>query len=306
MSIRRFTSPLVTALAAASVVASARAVRAQQAPPAVDVFLARLSVRGHALEVGKPVNITRRPGYDNQPAFTPNSRSVLYTSIRDDGQADIYQYDIASHATKRLTTTPESEYSATIMPDGRRFSVIRVERDSAQRLWSFDLAGGDPHVVLEHIKPVGYHAWLDANTLALFVLGSPNSLQIADVRTGTGRVVANNIGRSLVPAPGKRSFSYLQRADSAWWLYRGTATTDGQFTADRLARMPSDADFIAWTAPGDAITGSGSKLLHLGADGRWREIIDLSTAGIDKISRLAISPDGKWLAFVAEPRTSSR
>lgn len=280
---------------------------AQQAPPSTDVFLAPLVVRGHAVEVGRPVNITNRPGYDNQPAFTPDGRAVLYTSTRADAQSDIYRYDVSSRVTTRLTTTAESEYSATVMPGGRRFSVIRVERDSTQRLWSFDLAGGDPQIVLERIKPVGYHAWVDPNTLALFVLGSPNSLQIADRGAGEGRVVANDIGRSLVPIPGERAFSYVQRADSAWWLYRAAVGTDGRIAAERLSKLPAGADFIAWTASGDAITGQGTKLLRLDPTGdrEWHDVADLSAYGLSRISRLTISANGKWLAFVAEPTTGS-
>jgi len=288
----------------ALVFAAASIARAQQAPPSTDVFLAPLVTRGQRLDVGQPINITHRAGYDNQPAFTPNGRSVLYTSVREDAQADIYRYDIGSGATTRLTNTPESEYSATVMPGGRRFSVIRVERDSTQRLWSFALDGSDPRLVLDSIKPVGYHAWIDANTLALFVLGSPNALQIAKVGPGGGRVVANNIGRSLVPATGRRTFSYVQRVDSAWWLHRAVLTDNGSVTSQRLARLPAGADYIAWTSAGDAITGQGTKLLRLrpSRDSEWHEAAELSAFGLDRISRLTISPDGKWLAFVAEPR----
>jgi dipeptidyl aminopeptidase/acylaminoacyl peptidase len=300
---------LLSRIVAVSLVCTTTAgsLHAQQAPPSTDVFLAPLMVRGDRLEVGQPVNITHRTGYDNQPAFTPDGRSVLYTSVREDGQSDIYRYDVARQTTTRLTSTPESEYSATVMPGGRRFSVVRVERDSAQRLWSFDLNGGDPRLVLEGIKPVGYHAWIDSGTLALFVLGSPNSLQIADVAGGVGRVVANDIGRSLVSAPGGRAFSYVQRADSAWWLYRAAVRPDGQLTPQRLARLPAGADFIAWTKSGDAITGQGTKLLrlHPGPVAQWQELADLSAAGLDRISRLTISADGRWLAFVAEPRAST-
>src|SRR5258708_16942898 len=46
------------------------------------------------VSVGVPVNVTARPGYDNQPFFLPNGRAFLYTSIREDSQADIYRYDI--------------------------------------------------------------------------------------------------------------------------------------------------------------------------------------------------------------------
>ena len=50
------------------------------------------------------------------------------------------------------------------------------------------------------------------------------------------------------------------------------------------------------------LMASGSKLFAYapGDEAGWREVADLVAAGIDGISRLAVSPDGKRLAVVAE------
>src|SRR5919199_943152 len=96
----------------------------QGAPPSTDIFLAPIRIQNGKPVVEKPVNITARPGYDNQPSFTPDSRSLLFTSVREDAQADIYRYDLRTRATTRVTSTPESEYSATVYGDGTRFSAI--------------------------------------------------------------------------------------------------------------------------------------------------------------------------------------
>src|SRR3954470_8467432 len=85
-----------------------------QAPPATDIYLAPLQLLRGRATVGRPVNITNRPGYDNQPSFTPDGAAILYTSTRDDGQSDIYRYDRTAKTISRVTTTPESEYSATV------------------------------------------------------------------------------------------------------------------------------------------------------------------------------------------------
>src|SRR5207253_1606507 len=119
---RRATFVSVFALLVASVAT------AQGGPPGTDIYLAPFSVQNGRPVIGAPVNITKRPGYDNQPSFTPDSRAILFTSVRDDGQADTYRYDVARKTIVRVTSTPESEYSPSVMPGGQRFSVIRVEK----------------------------------------------------------------------------------------------------------------------------------------------------------------------------------
>lgn len=288
---------------------ASRTIAAQSAPPSTDVWLAPIGGAGRALRVGTPVNVTNRPGYDNQPSFSPDGRYVYFTSVRD-SQADIWRYDRTTRAAAQITrTSPESEYSATVMPGGQRFSVIRVERDSTQRLWSFALDGSDPRPVLSDVKPVGYHAWVDDSTLALFVLGNPNSLQIADAHSGGSSVVARDIGRSLVRIPRRNAVSFLQHGaapDSSWYLtildldqHRGD-----EWPSARLAKMLPGSDYVAWLPDGRALAGAGAKLYELDPKRgtTWREIADLSSAGLSRISRLALSPDGRTLALVAEPK----
>ena len=102
----------------------AASVAAQRGTPQTDIFLAPLTVRDGHVEVGKPVNVTNRPGYNNQPSFTPDSRAILYTSVREDAQSDIYRYDIAAATITQLTKTPESEYSASVSPDGKWIALV--------------------------------------------------------------------------------------------------------------------------------------------------------------------------------------
>jgi len=287
--------------------------QAPSGPASTDIYLASLSTRQGRLVVGAPVNVTRRPGYDNQPTFTRDGQALLYTVIASDGQADIYRYDLRTKTSRRVTSTPESEYSPTVYSDGTRFSVVRVEADSTQRLWSFQLDGSDPRVVFQQLKPVGYHAWVDTSTVALFVLGSPNTLLLADTRTGRADTVARDVGRSLVPLPLGGGFSFTQRMpDSSWVL---TAVDVRQTRGGRhsmmlpVARMPRGADYIVWLAPARAITGSGSKLFLLTRERgplKWEELADLTRYRMGRISRLALSPDRKSLAIVAEPLAASR
>jgi WD40 repeat protein len=249
-------------------------------------------------------NITNRTGYDNQPSWDGNNR-ILYTS-GGGAQTDIYEINFETSRINKVTDTPESEYSAAISPDGNGITVVRVERDSTQRLWSFPKGGGAPSVILPDIKPVGYFAWLDSTKIALFVLGSPNTLQIGDTRTGTARVVTTNIGRSLQRIPGGRRASYVRRVGNKWMLETvdPIARAGGAFDIDTIAALPDSADYVVWRSPTEIFTAAGSRLLRMRLPSKtWVQVDDLTEKGICSISRLAMSPDGSRLALVAEEPT---
>jgi WD40 repeat protein len=285
-------------------VASLIASSAHAQAPNTDIFLARLRRVRDSIVVGPARNLTNRAGYDNQPSFTPDSRTILYTVVGSDRQADIWRYDIAAKRTSRVTNTPESEYSATVMPGGRRISVIRVERDSTQRLWSFAMDGSDPQILLATLKPVGYHAWLGPAKLATFALGTPATLHVIDSDGSNDQIRARDIGRALLRVPGKEAFSYTHR-DSARALWIMTQPIVGESEV-AIVKAPTDNEYHAWTPDGVLLTVTQGKLVRwnraIDASSGWLPVADLS-AGVKNISRLAVSPDGKWLAFVAEPIT---
>jgi len=272
--------------------------------PPPDIYLASITRTSGTPKIGAPINITDRAGYDNQPSFSWDQSGVFFTSVRNDAQADIYRYDIATKGTSRVTSTaPESEYSATAMDQGRAISVVRVERDSAQRLWRFPLDGSPPSVILERVKPVGYHAWADDHTLALFVLGSPNTLQLADTRTGVADTIASGIGRSLHRIPDSRRISFVRKVSATeWWIESLDPAT--RATA-RLVRLPETVEDYAWVPGGSIVCGRGSRLFwwsgNSGDD--WREIADLGSAGVKGITRIAVSARGDRIALVADGRT---
>jgi hypothetical protein len=275
-----------------------------QGPPGTDIFLAALHERAGRIEIGAPINVTHRTGYDNQPCFAPDGRSFLYTSVTD-GQADIWRYTIVAGRSARVTETPESEYSPTPLPDGSGFSVVRVEADSTQRLWRFDWTGAHPALVLADVKPVGYHAWGDEHAVALFVLGQPPTLQVADTRSGTATRVASDIGRGVQRIPGRPAISFVQKGsppDSAWTLTEFDLGT--RRTRPLVGTLPG-VDQYAWTPRGVLLMAKGAKLYQWsparGAD--WEEVADFTALGLETITRLAVSRRGDRLALVAADRT---
>ncbi len=280
-----------------------------QGRPSTDIWLVTLEGRG-VPRVGRAENLTRRTGYDNQPSFTPDGRAILYTVIEDDGPSEIWRMDFATRSRINITRTPvESEYSATPMPDGVHFSTVRVEPDSVQRLWRFALRGDEaPALLIGQIEPVGYHVWASDVMLGLYVLGArlgapggaPATLQLADVRTGAGEVVARDIGRALQKIPGRAAISYVQQGKDGAWI---TALDLRTGRSTPIAKSPERSDYHVWTPEGVVLAGNGSRLLAW-VDGRWDVVADLAADGVRGISRLALSPSGDRLAFVAEDRAA--
>lgn len=270
-------------------------------PPSSDIFIVDVKTERGEMRFSQPVKITTFVGYNNQPSFLPDGRSILYTSIRDK-QADIYRYDLRSGATSRVTNTPESEYSPTLMPDGRNISVVRVEGDGTQRLWKFPLAGGQPSLILEHIKPVGYHLWIDDHTLALFILGAkgkPNTLQIVDVTIEKAEVVAENPGRILRRIPHQNKFSFVHKISEREWTIKEFDLRT-HTSASLTATLPGVEDY-AWLPSGTLLMAKDSKVFWLlPLRGKtWEEIGDFIKAGLKGITRIAISPKGNRIAIVA-------
>jgi len=315
------------------VMALSVAVLAQQPPTNTEVYLARLSLDARPMTGGPVTNISDSPGYDNQPSFLPDGSGVLFSSVREGAQYDIYKYEFASQKVVQVThTTPENENSPLVTPDGKTFSAVQTEAavqtgaSRVQRLWRFDLDGTHPRLVLENVKPVGYHVWVDATHLALFVLGAtgePSTLQYADTTTGTAEVIESRIGRSLLMRPGKGTVSFVSKPQAGHWVVRefdpktrqvttlvetvdNNVSEDCAWLPDGLLLMSSGAKIFAWTPPGAGATAAAKPTAA--AASAWVEVGNFSSAGITHITRMAIGPFGRGapgvplrLALVAEP-----
>ncbi len=82
-----------------------------------DIYLIRIKVDGGKYVFKDPVKINQTEGYNNQPFFHPDGGSLFYSSGTGPN-TDIYRYDIKTGKTSRLTDTPDSEYSPSLMPGG--------------------------------------------------------------------------------------------------------------------------------------------------------------------------------------------
>lgn len=264
--------------------------------PSTDIWLGRIE-RGRQgeLVIAGLANATDRDGYDNQPAFDPSGAAFYYTAAVDSAQTDTYRYRLDDGASERITTTPgASEFSPTPIPGQAAFSAIH-EKNGLQYLWRYGTDGSEMGSIFATAEPVGYHAWVDRNTVAMFILGSPPTLQVGDALSGEIRTVAENPGRSLHRIPGSNDISFVRKdAEDEWWIERLDPASG---RSERVVRTLPGREDYAWTPQGEVLMGDGDVLFAWSGEGEWSEVADLGGEAGD-ISRIAVSPDGSHIAVV--------
>lgn len=264
------------------------------AQPNTEIFLFDLEKKNDTWKVTNSLNISDNEGYDNQPSFWGDGKSILYARTTK-GQTEIARYFIEKGNTVMLTDTPQgSEYSPTPMPDGR-ISSIRLDTTGLQLLYAYDLKGGN-EVLVEDLV-IGYHAWINATSIVAFVLGEISTMQIINTTTDDAVVVGEKIGRSLHKIPKSKHFSYVDKSTDNW-----TINSMDPETQETLIITPTlaGAEDYTWTPGGQIIMGKGAKLFLWESNKAWKEIADLTTNNISNISRLSVSPNGKKLVLVSE------
>lgn len=244
-----------------------------------------------------PLLISENDRYNNQPMFSPDGNYIYFTSEQDDGQTDIARYEMNSGQLSMVNHSPESEYSPTPIPDHNAVSVIRVEPpDQLQRLWSISTSNGKSTLLMSKVEPVGYHSWIDHESVAVFILGDSFSLHSATIGDQPSTFLADNIGRTIRKHPESGQILFVDKNSEPWSI--ASIGIDGTGRQEIMKLFPDVEDFEI-DAKGRYWMGSGSKLYQSSEDfGRWELTADFQAIGISSITRLASSPDGNYLAIV--------
>jgi hypothetical protein len=273
-------------------------------PPKPEIYVADLSVFDGLHYLGPLQRVTEGTrSYDNQPMFTPDSRSLLYTTeygYGDRVQTEIHRYYLSSRREIRITRTDESEHSPTPIPGDRAFSAIRVGADSTQRLWRFTMQGMDAEMLFRNLNAVAHHVWGNESTVLLYVLGDPPTVRIADLTTGQGVVVHRGVGRSMNKIPNRNAWSFVERfSPSRAWI---NEVNIGTHEVRRIISTVGGGEFHAWTPEGVLLMAMGSHIYQWDpeVDEDWRRVADLGDLLLT-VSRIAVSPDGSKIAIVGIP-----
>jgi Tol biopolymer transport system component len=265
--------------------------------PETDIYLSDIKYNHGNFLFSNPVNITNRKGYDNQPSFTPDGKSLLFVSVIDTTQADVYSYDFYSKKISQVTNTPESEYSPSWSPDKKNISVVRVDKDTGQRFYNIPLNDIKHPRVIRHTDSIGYYCWLNDSMLAMFVLGNAQTLQVLNIYSGEKKLIASDIGRCMKVSYDKTNFYFVIKQNADEWSVFQMDIQSFKLTKV-IATLKGNEDF-AVMPEGTFLMGNEGKLYSYkpGSDTDWKPIADFSNT-LKSFYRISLNAKGEKIAFV--------
>jgi len=252
-------------------------------------FEYRISDDVLALSNGAYISGFNPSGYNNQPHFINDNELLISSNYFDPAQTDILKLDLKKKKLIRVTATPQGEYSPTVTPDRRDFSVIRevLGGEVNQILWKYPLSQSHSgERALANETTVGYHSWLSGSDLATFLVGEPHQLYIHDIIDGRRKLIATNPGRSLKSQSG--ILYYVQKSSEVNWYIKSydPYSRESRLVAETV-KGSEDFDMLS---DGSLIMAHGSKLYTLNPNESkvWKEVADLSHLNLNNLNRLQV------------------
>lgn len=259
--------------------------------PDTELWLFKIEEQKSGMILEKPVNITGRPGYDNQPSFTADSKKIHYVSIRDDKQADIYSYDLKRKKSTAFTKTPISEYSPVVTADGKFMTSVTVESDSSQYIHFINSETGI-HEIKINVDSVGYYTFLNSDTVVYYKLTEPHSLRYHVKSSGEDKWLGDKPTRAFrAISRNKLLYGLKDSVKVEFYTYNFLL-----HKADKMCSYPSVNEDFIWHPILGLVKSEGLQLLRYDSTLKeWKLLFDLSSFGLKKVTRFDIDLKSRYL-----------
>jgi hypothetical protein len=239
------------------------------------------------------LNGFNKSGYNNQPIFISNDELMVTCGIDTSRFTDLYRMNINTKEFFKFSATDGiSEFSANVAPQKGRMTCVRIEPDGKdQSLWSYPANRSDQGFrILPKLKNIGYYCWINQNEVALFLVGSPHRLVIADITSGRTSIVSENIGRCL-KYDGNGLLYFVHKITPDTWQLKTYHHLTKKVSI--VCQMPSGREDYELLSNGNILTPDGSKIKMIkpNLNSEWQDIADLTDLGIKSINRITVSGD---------------
>lgn len=273
--------------------------RARAYFPHTDIFIFDLALSEGKATIADPENATDRQGYDNQPFFTPDSTSFVY-SRGDDYQTDAYEYDLNTKQSTQLTASYGTEFSPTPIYDN---SALLFVSDRNGSVWQGERANpNEPKWFLEasdNREPIGYFALNQKTNDLLYWSRYGFSMALVNQNDSSYHFVAGNTPPAtphVIPKTNLFSFVHRQMNEQVW-----IKSLDPKSKAITPLIAVNGSNYNYTWAPDQSILMIQDGVLYQAKPyigETWSEVAILAEHGITNANRLAVSPNGKRLAVV--------
>ena len=258
-----------------------------------EIFLYDIETNSSKIELKNAKNLSNNEGYDNQPAFL-NDRYIVFASTRNE-QTDIAKYDMRYDSKSWLNFSEGGEYTPLKIPNKNEISAVRLDKDGKQRLYSYNMSNGSSTELVADLV-VAYYTWFNANTIVSAVIeGDDLNLYVTNLQDGSNHKYASKVGRSFHRIPNSNLVSFISKENENQWQIKSLNPKTG--VTKVIANTMTGVEDICWLDGKTIFSGKDNLLykLTLKRDNDWKQVANLSSEGIIKITRLATNAESNKL-----------
>ncbi len=259
--------------------------------------------------------LTSDPGYEGEPTFSPDGRSIVYVSDRT-GNLDLFLKQVAGGPDLNLTNDPADDAQPSFSPDGKSIAFVSTRASAAPLIyrapdvpamggdiWIMSALGGVPRRIAQDGN---FPSWSPDGASVVFTRGPWQQQKIFRVSTSDGGAAALNVEMPTTPlfihnprySPDGTWLTFATTQPDNVWIVEGQG---GRARSLGPGQSPSwqDASTIVYS---DRAPGRNSTLSRVRIDrhGEPVEEVEPLTSGRGSDRDAVVSADGTVMAFAAQ------